>query len=96
MVVDNLHVVCVPDAPAEADAPLIVDTNAVLTCPGASEFLETIARRDSEVCQPFRCVQDQEPAERSTLNLARKPSDRLATKESLGVTVAEALDHRET
>jgi hypothetical protein len=49
VIVDELYVVCVGSDPAEADAPLIVDADAVLADPVPGHFLKAVGWRDSEV-----------------------------------------------
>lgn len=52
MVVDNRNLMRGVSTPPEANSPLIVDPNAVLTDARTSELLETIARRDPQVVEP--------------------------------------------
>ncbi len=47
VVVDYLDVSCVSIRPFEANAPLIVDTNAVLALPITLQSLKLVSRRDS-------------------------------------------------
>jgi len=49
VIVDDLYVVRIGSEPAEADAPLIVDSDAVLASPVPGEFLEAIRGRNAEV-----------------------------------------------
>jgi len=49
MVVHNLHVIGIGFDPAEADPPLLVDSNAVLPQPIASESFQTIPWNRSEI-----------------------------------------------
>ena len=42
MVVDDLHIECVTVAPNETDSPLVIDSDAVLTCPITLQFLESV------------------------------------------------------
>jgi len=51
VIVDDLDVVGVPVLPAEADPPLIVDANAVLTGAVTLELLQSVARRDAEIVE---------------------------------------------
>jgi len=48
MIVHDLDVVGVAAAPCEADPPLIVDTDAVLASTGASQRLQSVARRRAQ------------------------------------------------
>lgn len=53
MVVDDLHSVRIPILPLEADAPLIVDPDSVLTGADASKLLEPIARWNAQIFKRF-------------------------------------------
>ena len=48
MVVRDFHVVSVPLAPPEANAPLIVDTDTVLTVTHTAQCLEVVCRRSAK------------------------------------------------
>lgn len=79
--------------PLEADPPLIIDPDAVLSSPVARQLLEPIARRDAEVPQIFGGIENQELAKGSALELQGPPPHPLPLKDLLGVRVPEALDH---
>lgn len=49
MVVGELYVLWSCLGPAEADAPLLVDSDAVLSRPVAAELFEPVARRDAQI-----------------------------------------------
>ena len=52
MVVHNLNVVCACIGPAEANAPLIIDADAVLSAAFSLQRLKMITGRNAEVSQP--------------------------------------------
>jgi hypothetical protein len=79
--------------PHEADAPLVVDPDAVLPRAAASEQLEAVPGRDSQVREQRRGIQLHELAERHALQLWWKSTASLAPEEPLGVAIAEAPDH---
>ena len=58
MVADNLYGVCVAFFPYETNAPLVVDTNAMLALSVAGQFFQMIGWRIAQVLQRFRCIQD--------------------------------------
>jgi hypothetical protein len=62
MIVYNFDIMCVPIRPAEANAPLIVDTDTILPFAIASEPFKTVARRYPKIFQSRRCVKHQELA----------------------------------
>ncbi len=48
MVIDNLDLFSVGASPGKADAPLVIDADAVLARPDALQRLEPVARREAE------------------------------------------------
>lgn len=95
MVVDDLDRFSVAARPAEADAPLIVDADAVLPGAPADELLEPVPRRHAEFVEPDRRVQHAEFPEHDAAEVGREAPDGLALPEALGVAVGEAADHAE-
>jgi hypothetical protein len=67
MVVHDRDVVRIAVAPAKADSPLIVDSNAVLAGPIAAQLLQPIAGRDSKIVQDLAGVHQQQLPERRAL-----------------------------
>ena len=57
MVVNDFNVVSIPILPVEADAPLIVDLNAVLPRTMALEFLQSVAGRYPQIGQDVGRIQ---------------------------------------
>jgi len=52
MVIYDLNILCACFFPLKTDAPLIVNTNAVLAGTGASECFKTISGWHSQIIQP--------------------------------------------
>jgi hypothetical protein len=59
VVVNDLNVFRAGSGPSKADAPLLVDPDAVLPRSVAAELFEPIARRNHEVAQRVGCVEDE-------------------------------------
>jgi hypothetical protein len=57
MVGDNFDVPRAVIPPAEADSPLIIDSDSVLAPPITAKLLQSIAGRHAQVVQIFRAVQ---------------------------------------
>jgi len=72
MVIHNSHVVCVLALPTEAEPVLVVDSNAVLSCPVAFEGFQAVSRRQLQVAQFPRTVQLREFSERHTFDPRRQ------------------------
>jgi len=67
VVVHDLDVVGASGAPSKAEAPLLVDADAVLAGTVAGQFLEAVAGWDSEVTEDLGGVEDQQLAQRCAL-----------------------------
>lgn len=68
MVVDDLDILGSSVAPPEADAPLLVDADAVGARPVASEFLEPVSRRYPEIIERLGSIQEEQLSQRGALD----------------------------
>jgi hypothetical protein len=93
VVVDDLDIVRVAAAPAEAHTILVVDANTVRALPIAAERIEPIARRHPQVVQGGGCIQHHQLPQRQALNLGVQPLDALSAGQRLGRPVGKAGDH---
>jgi hypothetical protein len=57
VVVNDLYIMGVAILPTEANAPLVIDADAVLAAPSTFEFLQSIARKYSQIGQCLSGVQ---------------------------------------
>jgi len=71
VVVDDLDIVRISSEPAEADAPLIVDSDAVLANPVPGEFLKAVRGRDTQVDEAGRGIQHDQFAKGNSLQVRR-------------------------
>ncbi len=58
VVIDNFYIVGVSIVPNKAQPKLIVDANAVLSCPVSRERFQPVSRRDAQFVQFDCCVQN--------------------------------------
>ena len=93
MVVDYLGVARLAVFPHKAHAPLLVDTDAVLTFAIALERFELIARWHGQVTESRRRVELLEFLARTLLNLAIDSFHKLAAKNSFRPLVLERTNH---
>jgi hypothetical protein len=93
VVIRDFHFVSVAFLPFKTNPPLIVDANAVLTGTFASKFLQSIARRDTEIVQAFSGVENCQFSPHSLMQIGRKATRRLTLKQLLGFFVPEGSDH---
>lgn len=75
MVVNDLHLMGIALLPSKADAPLVVDANAVLPSAFASKLLEAVPRRYTQVIKRLSGVDDGQLAQHGTLEFTRISAD---------------------
>ena len=93
VVVDDLDVEGIGGAPDEADAPLIVDADAVLASAIALEGLEPVAGRNAQVGEGVGRIEDDEFPKRDALKAGGQTTRAATLKERFRVGVAEGADH---
>ena len=81
--------------PAEAQTPLVIDTNAVLTGTLAFERFEPVAGRDAEIFEGVGTGKHVEFVDRS-LDKAGREAGSLTVPEFFGRLVAEIFNHKDT
>jgi len=74
MVVDNLNEIGITLAPVEANAPTLVNADAVLALPIPGQLLKTIAGRDPKVGQALGVVEHAKLAVSDLLDVRRETS----------------------
>jgi|APCry1669193181_1035450.scaffolds.fasta_scaffold01795_9 hypothetical protein len=92
MVIHNFHFVRTR-LPAEANAPLVVDTDAVLSNPTAFQQFQPVAWRHSQVEQLCRGIQQQQFSPGSPLDVTGQPARYYAPEYLLGLRTCEAFNH---
>jgi hypothetical protein len=94
MIINNFHVVGVAICPAKADAPLAVDSNAVLAFAAAFERFEPVARSNPQVLEPDCRVEDAQFRQSRFLNSAWELAGKLAIPNLFFFAVAKASRSR--
>jgi hypothetical protein len=93
MIDDDLHSIWAVLGPDKADAPLVVDADAVLALAVALESFESVGGWNAQVVE-FGCgVQHAELSPGDLLDLRREPARALAGETPLGFRAGELLDH---
>jgi hypothetical protein len=93
VIVHDFHIQCITATPNKADAPLIVNPDAVLTVAIPAQGLQMISRRRCQIAQ-FRCaIELAEFPLGNALKTLETPAA-LAVKKSFGIRVAKGLDHQ--
>src|SRR5579872_5950537 len=93
VVVCNFNIASVAVFPVEAESPLIVHANAVLTVAIAAQFFQAIPRRHAQVVERLCCVQQQQLAQSRSLYGTRDLFDRLPAEEPFGFLVTKTPNH---
>ncbi len=93
MVVGDLDLVSVAVTPPKADAPLVVNANAVLPGTVPRQLLKPLARWNSQVAERFGCIEKDEFPQGNALEIGGPPPNDLAAEKLLGVAVGKAPDH---
>jgi hypothetical protein len=75
VVVCDFNAVSVAFSPAEANSPLIIDSDRILTATIADEFLQSIARYPSDLLKGDGCVKGNELLQCTHLNVTRHASN---------------------
>jgi hypothetical protein len=92
--VHDLHVPSFSLTPSEANAPLIVDADAVPTAPVAMQGFEPAAWWNSQIVQMLGRIYCKDLGTGTALNLIWQVSDREAGEYRGRAFVEEASDHR--
>jgi len=93
MVVGDFHIQSIAAFPAEADPPLIVDPDAVLTLPIPGQLFEVIPGRNSQIGQSIGGVKHEELLQSRAVNILRELSRAFALEDPFGLWVFEAPNH---
>lgn len=93
VVVDDLDIERVGRAPDEADTPLLIDADAVLTSAIALERFEPVAWGHAKVGEGLGRIENYEFPKRNALEACRQPARATTLKERFRVGVAEGANH---
>lgn len=91
VVIHNFNVMRIAVTPREADAPLVIDSNAIRPRAVALQRFKLIPWRHAKILQPPRLMQVQKLPPRRPLDGLKSP-DRAVLKEQSGVRAPERSD----
>lgn len=94
VIINDLYVLRAHLGPDKADAPLVVDPNAVLTLSVAAERLQPIAGRDAKIRESDRGIEEHELPQRRPKNPRVEGPHLLSSPQPLSLSVSEGPDHR--
>jgi len=90
----DFNVIRIAPGPPEADAPLIVDPDAMLAGTVALQFLQPVAGRHPQILQRLSGIDSHQPPQHGALERRGKAPDALPVEEMLRISIGEAPDHR--
>src|SRR5690606_32927439 len=93
VVVDEFDIIRTSLSPDEAETPLRVHTDAVLTASITRQLLKTVARRNPEILDFLRRMDQLKLPKSCALHDSVDAFDVLLVPDTLGVLVAERSDH---
>jgi len=93
MVIGYFDIAGVPLFPLETDAPLIVDSDAILTLAVSFERFKPVRRRHPQVFDSLSVIKHLQFAKSLSLNLGRQPSRTLQPKNPLRLRALKRLDY---
>jgi hypothetical protein len=93
VIVDDLDVVGIAFPPPEADPPLIVDPDTVLTGSIAAKTFETVAGWHAKIVQLLGGVQHPKLSQGHPLDTRSESPGGSPVEQPLGVPITQALDH---
>lgn len=93
MVIGNLDAISAVARPREANTPLVVDANTVLTGAIATQGLESVTRWGGEIVQDMGLVQLPQLTLSRTLNIGAKAACEPAMKQCLRIAISKAVYH---
>ena len=92
MIINDLHVICIQAMPAEADPPLAVYTNAVLTFAVARQRFQTVAGRNSQRIESNGRRQVEQLSQRYAFDPSKPPGP-MSAKKFFRIIASERANH---
>jgi len=96
VVVDHLDIVSITLVPPEADSPLVVDSDRILTATAAGQLLQSVPWNASKLVESNGRVNGNQFLQRPALYIRWKASTRATGKKFGCLSRSEALDHLES
>jgi len=93
MIVYDFNSVCVSLVPIEADMPLVIDPNAVLSHTVSSQSLKATSWRDKKIIQLLRRIQQEQFPLSGAPHIRREFPHGLAVKYLFGCCRCKSPDH---
>ena len=93
MVIGNGNIFRARFCPPKTNSPLVVDTNAVLAGPLATEFLESVPRRDPQIEKVLGGIEYHEFSQCEPLYIGMKFAHTFPMPDPFGIFIGKRLQH---
>jgi hypothetical protein len=94
VIIDNFNIIRIASSPSKANAPALVDTDAVLSLPIADKLLKMISGRNAQIIQRSGSIEDLQLAACVSLDLRWKLARELTAEDPLSFLVRKTFDHK--
>ena len=89
MIIDDLDVIGVAIAPCKADAPAVIDPNAILSGSIPSQLFQAVGGGNLQIMEGMRIIKHAQFPQSDLLDVRWQPAGALAGEELLGLMILE-------
>jgi len=93
MIICDFNVYRVSVFPCKANAPLVIYTDAVLTCSVAEKLFQPVRRGDAKIMEALRIIYHSQLSQRNLLDIGRQLPRMLTEIYFLCFCIAKRLNH---
>jgi hypothetical protein len=94
MIIHDFNVISISIDPFKANPPLIVNPDAVLSCPVAAKLLQPVRWRNAEIVKRDGIGEHAQLAIADLLDVLRQPGRSQAFEDAGGFLALEGFDHK--
>ena len=94
MIIDDFNIIRIASSPSKANAPALVDTDAVLSMPITDELLKMVSGWNTQIIQHSGNIEDLQLAACVSLDLRWKLAREFTTEDALSFLVRKTPDHK--
>ena len=95
MIINNLNVICITFVPLEADTPLLIDPDAMLSNAIPLQRFKSVSRRNSQIVDILSIVNHPELPARNALNVLWQRPRANATPDTFSLLGCKRLQHEQ-
>ena len=94
VIIDNFNIIRIASSPSKANAPALVDTDAVLSLPIGDKLLKMISGRNAQIIQRSGSIENLQLAACVSLDLRWKLARELTAEDPLSFLVRKTFNHK--